>query len=108
MREDIWLLVEDINYRAMSQSLHFDKATMANAFGKFLQFLSYKLEDRGKVLGKVDKWLPSSKTCNHCKVINHNLQLSDKTWVCPNCGTLIDRDYNAALNIKEEGLRLYA
>ena len=93
---------------SLSQALLLGKATLDNAFGQFLRFLSYKLEDRGKVLGKVDKWFPSSKTCNHCKFVNADLKLSDRTWVCPNCGQLIDRDRNAALNIKEEGLRLYA
>ena len=55
---------------------------------------------------KIIYFYPSSKTCNHCGYINKNLKLSDRQWVCPQCGEVIERDYNAALNILEEGLRI--
>jgi len=72
----------------------------------FLTYLSYKLEWRGKKLIKVDRFFPSSKKCSVCGHINHELTLSDRTWTCPICGKKHDRDINAAINIKNEGLRL--
>ena len=55
---------------------------------------------------KVDKFYPSSKTCNHCGYVKKDLKLSDRIWVCPDCGTVIDRDVNAAKNILDEGTRI--
>ena len=96
--------VEDIDLRAMSRSLNLGKSTTDNGFGMFRVFLQYKLERQGKYFVVIDKWFPSSKTCNHCGYINRELQLSDRVWVCPHCGEVILRDPNAAKNILEEGL----
>jgi putative transposase len=54
----------------------------------------------------VDRFYPSSKTCHNCGYINKNLTLKDRQWICPQCGEVIERDYNAALNILDEGLRI--
>ena len=89
----------------MAGGLHLAKATNDNAFGNFRTYLAYKLKDRGGKLITIDKWYPSSKTCRHCGYINHGLRLSDRVWVCPECGCIIDRDVNAAINIKNEGLK---
>ena len=59
----------------------------------------------GKIIIRVDKYYPSSKTCRHCGNVNHKLKLSDRLYVCPECGFLIDRDWQAAINIRNEGLR---
>jgi len=98
--------IEDLNMRAMGQCLNLGKSVSDNSWGMFTTFLSYKLEDQGKLLVKVGKWFASSKTCNECGSINQDLKLSDRVWICKNCGCVIDRDYNAAKNIKEEGVRL--
>ena len=67
--------------------------------------LNYKLFEAGKSgLIKIDRWFPSSKTCHHCGSINKDLTLDDRQWVCPHCGSIIERDYNAALNIRDMGL----
>ena len=100
--------VEDIDYKAMSQGLHLAKATNDNGFGQFRMFLSYKLIERGKKLISIDKWFPSSKTCNLCGYVNSELKLGDRSWICPECGTIHNRDLNAAINIKKQGLLLYA
>lgn len=76
-----------------------------NGFGQFRNMLSYKMEERGKKLITIDKWFPSSKMCRHCGYVNSDLTLNDREWVCPSCGAKIDRDVNAAINIKTEGLR---
>ena len=98
------ICVEDINYQDMSRGLHLAKATNDNAFGQFREFLSYKMAERGKRLIKVDKWYPSSKTCRHCGSANRELTLKDRRWICPNCGAEIERDINAAINIRDQGL----
>ena len=54
----------------------------------------------------VDRFYPSSKTCHKCGYVNKGLKLSDRQWICPQCGEVIERDYNAALNILDEGLRI--
>ena len=84
------------------------KATMDNGYGMFLNFLEYKLKDRGGYLIKVDKWFPSSQLCHWCGYRNENLKnLKIRKWNCPCCGHQgIDRDWNAAINIKLEGLRI--
>lgn len=97
--------VEDINMTEMAQSLKLGKSTNDNGFGMFRDILSYKLDDRGKVFVKIDKWFPSSKLCRHCGTVNSELTLSDRIWTC-SCGAVINRDENAAINIMNEGLRM--
>jgi putative transposase len=102
------IAIEDLNMKSMSQCLNLGKSVMDNGWGMFTIMLKYKLENECKYLVKIDKWYPSSKRCNDCGEINHELQLSDREWVCKSCGSVIDRDYNAAKNIRDEGLRLIA
>ena len=99
--------VEDINLRALSRSLRLGKSTMDNGFGMFRNFLKYKLEEQGKHYIVIDKWFPSSKTCNCCGYINKDLVVGVPEWICPECGLVVARDHNAALNIKQEGLRMF-
>ena len=98
--------VEDLDLRTMSRTLNLGKSTMDNGFGMFREFLKYKLEEQGKYFVVIDKWYPSSKTCHECGHVYRELQLGDRMWICPHCGVLILRDYNAALNIRDEGLRM--
>ena len=81
-------------------------ATLDNGYGMFLNMLEYKLEDRGKYLIKIDKYYPSSQICHHCGKIHTEMKdLSVRTMKCE-CGLTMNRDYNAAINIKNEGLRI--
>lgn len=98
--------VETLNMRAMSQTLKLGKSTLDNGWGLFTSMLEYKLTDRGGTFIKVPKNYASSKTCNHCNNKNPNLKLSDRVWICPTCGAVLQRDYNAACNIRDEGLRM--
>ena len=101
------IIVEDIDLRNMAQCLTLGKNLHDNGFGMFRTFLKYKLEEQGKQFIKIDKWFPSSKTCNCCGTIKEDLKLSDRWFVCE-CGYENDRDYNAALNIRDCGTQLIA
>ena len=97
--------VESLNMRSMAnKGFGNGKATMDNGYGMFLNMLEYKLSDRGKTLVKVDKFYPSSQLCSCCGN-RRKLELSERKYICA-CGLEIDRDLNAAINIKNEGLRL--
>ena len=91
----------------MSEALTLGKNLHDNGFGMFRTQLSHKLERKGSVLIKIDRWYPSSKLCHVCGYKNTNLKLSDREWECPECHTLLDRDENAAINIREEGKRIF-
>ena len=82
------------------------KATLDNGYGMFLKMLEYKLADRGKYFVKVDKWFPSSQICHKCGSQHPEMKdLKIRVMDC-DCGLHIDRDQNAAINIRNEGLRL--
>ncbi|HDR7380691.1 TPA: transposase, partial [Bacillus toyonensis] len=98
--------IEDLNMKGMSQALHFGKSVADNGWGMFTSFLAYKLNEQGKQLVKIDKWFPSTKTCSSCGNAK-NMTLSDRVYSCI-CGINFDRDYNAAINIKNEAMRLLA
>lgn len=98
--------IEDLNMRGMAQGLNLAKSTNDNGFGMLKTFLAYKLAEQGKQLITIDKWFPSSKKCRFCHNENKELALSDRTWTCGHCGAELDRDINAAINIKNEGCRL--
>lgn len=83
----------------------FGKSTNDNGFGMFRTVLAYKLAERGKQLIKIDKWFPSSKMCRFCGCVNRDLKLSDRVWTCE-CGAILNRDENAAINIMNVGLSM--
>ena len=100
--------VETINMRAMAnKEFGNGKATLDNGYGMFLGMLDYKLAAKGGRLVRVDKWYPSSQICHVCGARNRDVRdLSVRKWICPVCGTAHDRDVNAAINIKAEGLKM--
>jgi len=100
------IAVEDLNMKGMSQALHFGKSVMDNGYGEFLRKLEYKLEQRGKVLIRIDRYYPSSKRCSRCGKVKEEMKLSEREYRC-SCGNQMDRDVNAAINIREEGKRIY-
>ena len=99
--------VEDINMKSLSnKGFGNGKATLDNGYGMFLNMLEYKLYDRGKYFIKIDRYYPSSQICHRCGKIHKEMKdLSFRTMECE-CGLTINRDYNAAINIKSEGLRI--
>ena len=99
--------IENLDMKAMSQSLNFGKSIADDGWGMFVTFLKYKLEETGKRLVKVNKFFASSQICNVCGYKNTATKnLSIRAWDCPECGAHHDRDINAAINIRNEGMRL--
>lgn len=99
--------IENLDMKAMSGALHFGKSVSDNGWGMFTGFLQYKLNEAGKKLIKVDKYFPSSQICNVCGHKNPETKnLSIRDWICVKCGARHDRDINAAINIRNEGMRL--
>ena len=101
-----YVCIEDLNMQNIAQCLKLGKATNDNGFGMFRVFLEYKLKDRGKQLVKIDKWYASSKICGVCGHKYKDLQMSERIWTCEECGTVHNRDENAAKNILREGLHV--
>lgn len=99
--------IEDLNMKAMQKALNFGKSVSDNAWSMFVSFLKYKLAEQGKHLVKINKWFPSSKTCSACGVVKETLSLSERVYIC-DCGNVVDRDINAAINIKHEAMRTFA
>ena len=100
------IVMEDLNVKGMVRNHKLAESISEVNWGEFRRMLTYKAAWHGRQLVFIDRFYPSSKRCNHCGYIYKELTLKDRQWVCPKCGSLIDRDYNAALNILEEGERI--
>ncbi len=98
--------VETLDMHTMAQNPMYAKSVSDNGWHYFTNALAYKLKDRNKPLVKINQWYPSSKCCHVCGYTDQNVVLGVQIWKCPNCGTIHDRDYNASLNIEEEGKRI--
>ena len=98
------LCFEDIDLSELKKSLRFGKSISDEGFGMFRDFVQYKAERSGKHFVKINKWFASTKTCSHCGYKNNDITLETRKWLCPNCNTLHNRDHNAAINIKTQGL----
>ena len=102
---EMMLRVKDTHDRKLRRGTN--KAYSNNGWYTFTQMLEYKLKQSGGQLIKVDKYFKSSQTCHCCGSVNPQTKdVQVKVWTCPSCNNVLDRDYNAAINIKNEGLRL--
>lgn len=99
------ICMENLNVKGMIRNHHLAQSVADASFGMFLTMLEYKCKWYGVIFVKIDRFAPSSKTCGKCGYVYKGLKLSDRSWICPNCGMLHDRDYNVACNIKEFGLK---
>ncbi|MDJ1177429.1 transposase [Roseofilum sp. BLCC_M91] len=95
------LYFEDLNLKGMQRL--WGRKVNDLAFGEFLQILQWVAKKKGKTVEFINRWFPSSKTCNHCGHVLENLSLDTRYWRCPSCSNLNDRDDNAAKNIKAVG-----
>ena len=103
IRENQTIYIEDLNVKGMLSNHNLAKSIQEMSWYEFVRLLEYKCKWYGRNLVKIDRFYPSSKTCNHCGYIKQDLKLNDRIWICPRCGKEIDRDYNAAKNILQRG-----
>lgn len=101
------IYVEDLDVKNMKSYHSLNREIRDASWSAFVNMLAYKGKWYGCKVRKIDRWFPSSKTCNKCGYIHQGLRLSDRTWTCPNCGEVLDRDLNASKNILLEGTREY-
>ena len=99
------ICMENLNVKGMQRNRHLAQAVGDASFGMYLTMLEYKCRWYGVNLIKIDRFAPSSKTCGKCGHVYKGLKLSERSWICPECGTHHDRDFNAACNIREFGLK---
>ena len=95
-----YITIEDLNVSGMMKNKHLSKAVASQKFYEFRTKLQAKCNENGIELRVVDRWFPSSKTCHCCGAIKKDLKLSDRIFKC-DCGYIEDRDFNAALNLRD-------
>lgn len=105
VRDNGLIVIEDLNVKGMIKNRKLSKHIADASWGNFVNLLQYKCDWYGRELVKVNRFFPSSKTCNECGWINQDLNLSIREWTCKN-GHVLDRDLNATKNILKEGLKI--
>ena len=96
-----FITMEDLNVKGMMKNKHLAKAVAAQRFNLILTKLKRKAQIIGIEFRTVDRFYPSSKTCHTCGHTNKGLKLKDRVYICPKCGYTEDRDFNAALNLRD-------
>lgn len=99
-RKPSFITIEDLNVNGMMKNKHLSEAVQQQKFYTFHRQLEYKCKWNNIELRIVDRFYASSKICSCCGAIKKDLKLSDRTYICPECGYIIDRDYNASINLK--------
>ena len=97
------IYLEDLNVNGMLKNRRMARAIQEAAWSTLVAMIIYKANWAGRTVHKIDRWYPSSKTCNCCGHKVDKLPLDIREWTCPNCGTHHDRDINAAINIRKHG-----
>src|SRR5260370_36482698 len=92
--------LEDLNTKGMLANHCLAQAVSDASFFEVKRQLLYKAEQYGGYVQLVDRWYASSKICHHCGWVKEDLQLSDRVWICEQCGAVNERDFNASLNIR--------
>lgn len=108
INENQVIIMEDLSVKNMMKTHCLAKSIGDASWGELVRQITYKAGWYGRKIVKIDRYFPSSKTCNHCGYIKDDLTLKDREWECPRCKKLLDRDYNASLNILKQGLNLTA
>lgn len=102
-RKPMFIALEDLNVTGMMKNKHLAKAIQDQSFYEFKRIISYKANWNNIKIIEVPRFYPSSKTCSECGSIKKDLKLSDREYICLECGCVIDRDYNASINLMKYG-----
>lgn len=105
IRENQTIAIETLAVKNMVKNHNLAQAINDVSWSTFVTMLEYKADWYGKNIIRIGRFAPSSKTCSNCGSINKELQLKDREWTCSNCNSLLDRDVNAAINIKNFALK---
>ena len=108
VNENQVIAVENLNIKGMVRNHNLAKAISDVGWSMFCTMVKYKAQSEGKTYVEIDRFFPSSKTCQVCLYRVDNLTLDVRAWTCKHCGTHHDRDVNAAINIRNEALRILA
>ena len=100
-RKPKFITIEDLNVNGMMKNRHLSKAIQQQKLYEFRRQLEYKCKWNNIELRIVDRFYPSSKLCHECGAIKKDLKLSDRVYICEECGCVLDRDYNASLNLRD-------
>ena len=106
MNENQVIVSEDLNVKGMLKNHKLAKSIQDASFGSFCNMISYKSNEQYRQYIKIGTFFPSSKLCHCCGFKYNGLKLDERFWTCPQCGTYLDRDENAAINILNEGLNI--
>jgi len=107
LNENQVICMENLNVKGMMKNHKLAKSISELSLNRFEKILKYKSNWYNRQVINIDRFFPSSKTCSECGFINHDLKLSDREWICLDCGIIHDRDLNAAINIEQEGIKIY-
>ena len=102
-RNPSFISVENLNVGGMMKNRCLSKAVQQQSFYEFKRKIQYKSKWNNIKFIEIDRWYPSSKTCSECGCVKSDLKLSDRDFICPSCGIVLDRDYNASINIRNYG-----
>lgn len=106
INENQVIAVENLNIQSMMKDKRLVRAIQDASWYQMISFLEYKCKKYGKRFIKIDKYYPSTQTCNHCGNRNKKLDLGIRQWQCQSCNSILDRDLNAAINIRDEGIKI--
>jgi len=104
INENQVIILEDLNVAGMMKNHKLAGSIGQASWSEFVRQLSYKAEWGGRTVHQIGRFFPSSKTCHHCKFVLDSLNLKIRDWTCPSCGSKNNRDHNAALNIRDQGI----
>ena len=107
LNENQVICMEDLNIKGIMKNHKLARSIQELSLFRFETILKYKSIWYGRDLININRFFPSSKTCSDCGYINNELKLSDREWICKDCGVIHDRDFNAATNIENEGFKIY-
>lgn len=102
-RKPMYIVLEDLNVVGMMKNKNLAKAIQEQCFYEFYRQIQYKCLWNNIKFIEADKWYPSSKTCSECGSVKNKLKLSEREYVCEECGCVIDRDLNASINLMKYG-----